>query len=221
MFIVLEFSFLKYKNFFTRIITGTVLFLLFILIFKSDSSLILNAFFIPMIYLGWRELLNLQKQPSFFWNVYFIGAFCTLFAIEPIHMRLHFIALLFVLASLHDIGGYIFGSLFGRHKIVPHISPKKTWEGFIGSLFFVIAGIFFYKRIYFPTHFFSCNDILLGSFCCVLSFIGDISISFLKRKAGVKDTGALLPGHGGILDRIDSVIPLLWLFWLFPFLFKF
>ena len=100
-----------------------------------------------------------------------------------------------------DLGGYIFGKFF-RGKKLTKISPNKTYSGLIGS--YILSNIVF---VYFYLKFnFSYSFLIITFLVCSISQIGDLFISYLKRKAKVKDTGVLLPGHGGILDRIDGII---------------
>jgi phosphatidate cytidylyltransferase len=117
--------------------------------------------------------------------------------------NLQFVYLIFFIASLHDIGGYIFGNLFGKYLIVPKISPKKSLEGFIGSVCFIWIGIalisYFYKI---PIK----NNIIICLLLAVMSFLGDIFFSKVKRIYNKKDFSNIIPGHGGILDRIDSIM---------------
>ena len=121
---------------------------------------------------------------------------------------------------LADIGGYFFGRLFGRHKLAPAISPGKTWEGVCGGVFAVVV-YGFVLRAKFPGSVTLQPVLLLFSliFLALFSVVGDLFESMLKRQAGVKDSSRLLPGHGGVLDRIDSltsVLPLVALIWLSP-----
>jgi phosphatidate cytidylyltransferase len=115
------------------------------------------------------------------------------------------LALAIILASTHDTGSYIIGNLFGRHHISPTISPLKTWEGFFGgciSTMLVFMAILSYRGISISWYIFVPLSLTIS----ILSFYGDLFESWLKRKARVKDSGNLLPGHGGILDRIDSIL---------------
>ena len=105
-----------------------------------------------------------------------------------------------------DGGAYLFGSLFGKHKMAPLISPNKTWEGYFGGVFSgILAGVglaaLWHLRApsILPWH-----GLVIGAAIGLLTPIGDLGESVLKRGFGVKDTGSILPGHGGILDRIDS-----------------
>jgi len=112
---------------------------------------------------------------------------------------------LFILAFAHDTGAYIVGSLFGKHKIWPSISPKKTWEGFLGGFLFALIGM---KLLLLEKgEIKSWPFIAIFTFVsCILLFLGDIFESKLKRRAGIKDSGTLLPGHGGFLDRFDGIL---------------
>tara|TARA_B100001057_G_C22489239_1_gene809562 strand:- start:166 stop:561 length:396 start_codon:yes stop_codon:yes gene_type:complete len=102
-----------------------------------------------------------------------------------------------------DIGGYIFGKILKGPKI-SKISPNKTISGTIGSIFF--SSIVFVSLISFLTNNFKISLIIVGIIISIASQIGDLFFSYLKRKAKVKDTGKFLPGHGGLLDRIDGIL---------------
>ena len=115
------------------------------------------------------------------------------------------ILFMFILTLTFDTFAYLFGVRFGKHKIMPSISPKKSWEGFGGGFVFsIIASYISYS------FFFKFEDIripLIISISIILPFtatLGDFIESHYKRKAGVKDSGNLIPGHGGILDRMDA-----------------
>lgn len=114
-----------------------------------------------------------------------------------------------------DTAAYLFGKRFGRHKLAPLVSPGKTWEGVLGALLAVtIYGLGLNALL-------GLSPWLLPGLWCltVLSIIGDLFESLLKRQAGLKDSGALLPGHGGMLDRIDgltSTLPLIVFYLYFP-----
>ena len=122
------------------------------------------------------------------------------FSITLDNNKLIFIYLLSV-CIMTDLGGYIFGKFF-RGKKLTKISPNKTYSGLIGSYFLSnIVFVYFYLKFNF-----SYSFLIITFLVCSVSQIGDLFISYLKRKAKVKDTGVLLPGHGGILDRIDGII---------------
>lgn len=118
-------------------------------------------------------------------------------------MQLHGYAFLnFLLVSMvaaHDTGSYIAGKLWGKHKIAPSISPGKTWEGFLGGLISALGVTLFFFE---PT----ASIMFFTLVVSTLALLGDLFESFLKRRANLKDSGTLLPGHGGILDRIDAIL---------------
>ncbi|WP_035276450.1 phosphatidate cytidylyltransferase [Desulforegula conservatrix] len=114
-----------------------------------------------------------------------------------------FLVLFIVFAS--DTGAYYAGTYYGKHKLCPEISPGKTWEGFFGGLAFVVfIGTVF--RFLFFNDLPLLNFISLSLFTGLIAPVGDLFESMLKRAAGVKDSGKILPGHGGLLDRIDAML---------------
>ena len=111
----------------------------------------------------------------------------------------------FVLIWISDIFAYITGSLWGKHKLCPKISPSKTWEGAIGGGVLAILWGYVWKLWFLPNTG-SMEWVLLSIFVIVAGMVGDLLESAVKRKAGVKDSGKFLPGHGGMLDRFDSAL---------------
>lgn len=111
--------------------------------------------------------------------------------------------MMFMMIWLNDTGAYCVGSLIGKHKLLPRISPAKTWEGFAGGMVFcVAAGIVYAYMAGRPMAAWAIAGLLSG----MLATWGDLFESLLKRTAGVKDSGKVIPGHGGMLDRIDSLL---------------
>jgi phosphatidate cytidylyltransferase len=104
----------------------------------------------------------------------------------------------------YDVGAYAFGSLFGRHRLAPSISPAKSWEGALGATALVFALMLVIGRL-FPGYDLASAAGLAG-IVVVLAPLGDLAESLIKRDLGVKDMGGLLPGHGGMLDRIDALL---------------
>jgi len=118
---------------------------------------------------------------------------------------------LVVLVACNDTFAYVFGVLFGRHRLAPHISPKKTWEGLIGSLLATTIGASLI--FHFVAHKHWWLGVLIGLMGVATATAGDLIESAIKRDLNIKDMGSLLPGHGGVLDRIDSVLftaPAVW-----------
>lgn len=122
-------------------------------------------------------------------------------------VRLHSLApglvlFLLLLVVAADVGAYFAGRTFGRHKLAPRVSPGKTWEGVMGGLVaaaaLAVPGVFWFN-VSAPAFLLVCGITVLAS------IVGDLTESLFKRHAGLKDSGTLLPGHGGVLDRVDSV----------------
>lgn len=112
----------------------------------------------------------------------------------------------FILLTIsNDIGGYVFGVLFGKHPMAPQLSPKKSWEGFAGSLILQsVVGIVSFIYIFDAPWW---QGLIAGLVLTVTATGGDFVESAIKRDLGVKDMGTIVPGHGGIMDRLDSLIP--------------
>lgn len=107
------------------------------------------------------------------------------------------------LTQFNDVAQYVWGKMLGKHKIIPKVSPNKTWQGFIGGVATTTLLSVLLSGLLTPL---SINmAIAAGLIISIGGFIGDVTISALKRDIGIKDSGSLLPGHGGILDRIDSI----------------
>jgi len=141
------------------------------------------------LYLGWigSYLISLRNLPGGMWWV------------------------LQVLPSvwLADTGAYLFGKAFGKHKMSPHLSPGKTWEGYVAGIITSVAGTPLLVWLYLSWGAVApgltpLNGALMGGLLGVLTPLGDLGESMIKRQVGAKDSGTLLPGHGGIFDRIDS-----------------
>lgn len=111
---------------------------------------------------------------------------------------------MFVLIWTSDVFAYLTGSMLGKHKLMERISPKKTWEGSFGGLFFALVAA--YLLSLFVTQFNLVQWLLLAIVIVISGTLGDLVESMLKRNAGVKDSGTIFPGHGGVLDRFDAVI---------------
>lgn len=103
-----------------------------------------------------------------------------------------------------DSGAYMFGKLFGKHKLAPKVSPGKTWEGLIGGLVTSAVISWLFGR-YAPLNIVPATLLICSVIAALASVLGDLTESMFKREAGIKDSGHLIPGHGGILDRIDSL----------------
>ncbi len=114
-----------------------------------------------------------------------------------------YVLFLVVLTQINDVSQYIWGKSFGKHKIIPKVSPNKTWEGFLGGVATTILLALLFGPIL--TEIKGLLAVAAGLIISVCGFLGDVTISALKRDLNKKDTGSILPGHGGIMDRIDSL----------------
>jgi phosphatidate cytidylyltransferase len=143
---------------------------------------------------GWSALVALRASPHY----------------------LALILLMLALVAAADIGAYFAGRAFGRHKLAPHVSPNKTWEGFAGGMCascLVALAFVTWADTGLPLAPLLLLKVLAAALSiAVVSVVGDLFESMVKRMAGVKDSGSLLPGHGGVLDRIDSITAALPLF---------
>ena len=194
-----------------RIFTSIVLIGIFL------SCFFIHAFFfyvfvIIVSFISLIELNNIFKKIKLRKslkniNVFLSFIYLSFFAFIVCYSYYEKISLIFILlvCIFSDVGGYVIGKTIGGKKLTK-ISPKKTISGSIGSLFFSIIPLFIlniYDNDEYPIKIFIFLLCLLISLACQ---IGDLFVSYLKRKAKVKDTGNILPGHGGLLDRIDGII---------------
>ena len=159
-------------------------------IIKRDTKsalLTISAFFVGIIYIGWafsRHLILIRAMTN------------------GVGLIFLFIAIIW----FGDTGAYAIGKLFGRHKLIPAISPGKTIEGAIGGLFFGTLGGIAIKYAFLSKVIALHHIIILGLLLGIIGQSSDLGESLLKRNADRKDSGNLIPGHGGILDRCDSMI---------------
>lgn len=147
----------------------------------------------------------------------FLGGFAALM-LAPADGRDRIITFILVTVC-SDIGGYAAGVLFGKHPMAPSVSPKKSWEGFAGSVA-ICTGVGVAAMVFMLGGRWWVGG-LIGAVSAAVATIGDLIESSLKRDLGIKDMGTLLPGHGGIMDRLDSLVltlPVVWalLWWLAP-----
>ena len=194
-----------------RIITSIVLIGIFLFCYFIHAYFFYALIAIVSL-ISWIESNNIFKKIKLKKslkniNVFLSFIYLSFFAFIVCYSYYEKISLIFILlvCIFSDVGGYIIGKTIGGKKLTK-ISPKKTISGSIGSLFFSIIPLFIlniYDNDEYPIKIFIFLLCLLISLACQ---IGDLFISYLKRKAKVKDTGNILPGHGGLLDRIDGII---------------
>ena len=124
-------------------------------------------------------------------------------AVNPIAGSAGLLLFLIFLTEFNDVLQYVWGKLLGKHKIIPKVSPNKTWEGFLGGLVTTTLLATLLAPWLTPLTF--LQSIFFGALIATAGFFGDVTLSALKRDLGIKDSGNILPGHGGILDRVDSL----------------
>lgn len=165
--------------------------------------------FVAQIYSHYKE--PLRDISLSIMSVVYIAFPLTLIALLTLYSHSNvkpLLLLMFALIWLNDTGAYLVGSTIGSHRLFPRHSPKKSWEGFFGGMIFCIVAAYLAK-VLFPVEFKQIHTISLIIYAimvCIASTWGDLFESMLKRNVGVKDSGNIIPGHGGILDRIDSLL---------------
>jgi len=202
-----------------RMMTSLILFVVVIFCILINKIIFLIAVFMTA-YLCFSEWCNINYKffSGQFWNYFLIRGFGLFYLLFPFILGAFFLrgnsfesALFFIIVLCicicSDTGGYVFGNIIGGKKLTK-ISPNKTISGTIGSFIFSILPIFLIDfQNYIDINFdFSLKNIL---FCLIISLtcqLGDLFISYFKRLNKVKNTGSILPGHGGLLDRIDGII---------------
>ena len=171
---------------------------------NTAGILAISTTLMGLMYVAW--LLNFIQKINFFPDM---GA-------QKVYGRFYVLYFI-VVTKFSDIGAYCVGSLFGRHKMIPRISPGKTWEGFAGAVVVSTAASLIFAELAGPklTGMTTVHAIVLGVLLSGTAVVGDLIESLLKREAGLKDSGVLFPGIGGILDLLDSLLfnaPLMYLY---------
>ena len=195
------------KELIKRLITSVfIIIITFCFIFLGGiffNLFLLSIFIISLI--EWKNLTNNLL-------ILMLGLIFLFFSIISAYFlrndNLNFFIFTLLISVSSDLGGYIFGKLFRGPKLT-HISPNKTYSGMIGSyLMSIFLGLIFifYLQQPFILEFYSLSLIIIILLISTVNQLGDLLISYFKRKKKIKDTGKLLPGHGGLLDRIDGII---------------
>lgn len=216
---VTRFTPLGLTQFAKRLATGFVLgvgfWTLFAYLPPIYFSLVLGIILTLIIVYEWKNFFDVTNLS--FWLImpfYPILPFACLISMNqnPAHHALLFV--LFIIVFSFDTGSYLVGSTLGHHKIAPSISPRKSWEGVLGGWIFACVGLVLvlWELGKNKSQLFI---MIFTLFVCILSLIGDLFESFLKRRAGIKDSGTLLPGHGGFLDRFDGILFTVIFFYIF------
>ena len=191
-------------------ILSSIILLPTVLFFIIKGSFLFNFFIFICFLITTYEWLKLSKNNllKLFGTIFIVISFYTIFNIRNEFDRDYFHLLLVVIICVStDIGGYVFGNIFKGPKLTK-ISQKKTYSGVIGSflLSLIFTNLFLDFLSNVETFEFTKEMFLFILLVSLVSQIGDIIISYFKRKSKIKDTGTIIPGHGGILDRIDGMI---------------
>ncbi len=182
--------------------------------YYEDFTLILRSIVFSLLLLivlrmfSRRDVAHAVKEIA----IVFFGIFYICFLLGYLillrgweHHGQAWIFFLFLTVWAGDTGAYYLGRRFGRHKLYPRVSPNKTLEGSAGGLLCSLAAAVVGKVLFFPEYSL-LHMVLIGGVLGIVGQIGDLSESLLKRSSGAKDSGSLFPGHGGVLDRFDSIL---------------
>lgn len=226
-------------GFFLVVIVGFI----FLYLPSWAFSLLLIAVLLEIIYFEWPKLAKKNIILWLFGLAYLVLPISLLILLNH-EGSFMLLGLLLTTVPAFDMGAYLFGSTLGRHKLCPNISPNKTWEGVIGGFLGVLIVLTCFRYtifnqacvipalplvvdwynfsycvitrfLYYIKFGLQVRIIFLAAIITFLGTLGDLFESWLKRRAGVKDSGSLLPGHGGLLDRIDGIIFVTFFFYIF------
>jgi len=209
---------IKLNNFTQRLLTsifvGGIFFAIILFAPSIISSLLFCAIALLICFLELPHLASPTTASFWLLCAYILNPFIMLAIINYVMQDSWLTMMFFCIVFANDTGAYIAGNLLGRHLMFPKISPKKTWEGFVGGIFGCFAALAVLQplihhantyNLYLPNK----SVPYLFIIACAISSaatLGDFFESWLKRTAGVKDSGSLLPGHGGLFDRFDGII---------------
>jgi phosphatidate cytidylyltransferase len=194
-----------------RTLTSLIIFPLSIFFIFQGGNLLL-LFLLVVFFLGSYELFTVFKKKGtiFFLDSILILALFSIYYLREENLFSFYILIwVIILGILSDIGGYTFGKIF-RWKKLTKISPKKTFSGVLGSFVFSLFSLFFMEKFVVPDiigiSFLEPNFFFLAVIFSLMTQMGDLTISYFKRLEKIKDMGKILPGHGGIFDRIDGLM---------------
>jgi phosphatidate cytidylyltransferase len=203
---------------------ASYLILIILLSTADNDSYLFPAFFLIIVLLTFFLIvnhpnMNINDVALSFFGTCYIG-FLLSYSWKILYLDNSFwiIVLCFLVTWASDSGGYFVGVSLGKNKMTPYLSPNKTWEGALGAVVLtsLTTILFFSLPILEPLKY--SKVLMLGVTASILAQMGDLMVSAIKRFFGVKDTGRIIPGHGGILDRFDSfimVLPLVYYFFLY------
>ena len=206
-------------NLIKRILSSIIL-IIILFFFLNSNEIIFTIVLSCIFFIACYELKNIILKTNLLiaGYLFLLFSFYCFFKFRFIDDNNSYLYFLLIICIGSDVGGYIIGKIFGGPKLTK-ISPNKTYSGMLGAFIFSLIFSTIYlsisKNIYFSFTIYNLEMYALILICSGISQLGDIFISYLKRKSNVKDSGKLIPGHGGILDRIDGII------FVFPFVYIF
>ena len=197
-------------NFQKRIVTSIIILpLSFFFLIQGGYTLL--SFLFTIFFLGTFELFStFNRKPTilFLDLILILSLYSIYFLTESGEIAFSFLLWVIILCICSDVGGYVFGKIF-KWKKLTKISPKKTFSGVLGSFIFSLLSLIIINNIIPETstlNFFEVKYFFLAIIFSLVAQVGDLTISYFKRKEKIKDTGKILPGHGGIFDRIDGLM---------------
>jgi phosphatidate cytidylyltransferase len=173
--------------------------------FRLVSMVITLALIIHILYMlkAFPNYTPVDAAAGFLTTMY-LSLLTYIYMINALPEGKLWLLMLFVGTWASDTFAYFIGRTFGKHKLTPSLSPKKTWEGALGGLLGSMIAVYIYSALVIPVPI--LHLIVLGMFISITSQLGDLAESTFKRQANIKDSGSIIPGHGGVLDRFDSLL---------------
>lgn len=187
-------------------------------VFKSNSHIVMLLLLLYALYLLGVWVFSYEKNQAIDMNpilastficLYIIGATSSIIVVRDLPFGVYYWYFIFIGAWVTDTFAYFTGMVCGKHKLIPNVSPKKTIEGAIGGTLFCVAFFVGFGALINHLAGAELNLVIIGLaglVSAIVSQIGDLSMSVIKRTHGIKDYGNIFPGHGGILDRFDSIL---------------
>lgn len=206
----------------TKRVTYGLLFIIIMWFSTSLSSISFHILYVLIFLICIIEMIKITKDKNRILGLTYIVIpmiIIHLFDTQDYNNTLHneynnsLLLFIYTLTWTFDTFAYLFGTRFGRHKLLPSISPKKSWEGFFGGAFITIITALLITNMFENLN--QYNTLIISIFLPITATIGDLVASSFKRAANMKDFGNLIPGHGGVIDRMDSfmiTIPAIYLY---------
>jgi phosphatidate cytidylyltransferase len=196
-----------------RFISSVILFPIFIFLIL-DGSIFFILFILVCLIISFYEWNNLVKKNDYIKGIGFVFLIFSFYSIYELRTKFEnnylYLLIIFLICVTTDTGGYIFGRVFKGPKLTK-ISPNKTYSGMIGSYVLTLLSLIIFNNLFLEETFNLKNNaiynlLIFGTVVSFISQLGDLVISYFKRIYKIKDTGKIIPGHGGLLDRIDGMI---------------